>query len=545
MTTSRYDRYLKRSFVAQGLTRDTHECMPHGNDSKGMLLMRYILPLLVSIIFCTNSALAEDKTVTLPESGYQAILDRLDALQDRVEVLEQENTVIRNKLSVYEKSAPPPEQRYPYKQDEVDVDELYTTLDKVENRTLKDKINWGAELRSRVDNFSLRGRLDPDTGRNRNESNDNHWTNRFRLNLDAELTDDLHFSGRLTGFKNWGDSDTSLLRSDGNFAHVPDGASISFDRLFAEWTLPIHTPMSFTFGRLSTTEGPPLHMGENRPMESFFPSLLLDAELDGMMLSTNLDSLTGLQGTTVTLLYGKGFQDDNDQELFLDGRSGIDDTDLAGLFIKTALPYVPDGLLMLSAVRGSKLTDTPLDPETDLGSVDLLGIHSQACNIFDTGLDAFASWGMSLPRTNGRSIMFSGPTSGSMMPSHVGLLSGPAPEGSDVFEKDRTGWAVYAGLRYTLPIQKLKEPKLGFEYNHGSRYWFSFTQGAPDLFNKLSVRGDVYDLYYIQPVNPFLFIRTGYTFAELDYSRSGMHVAQPQPIEEKLGNFYFLFDCRF
>jgi len=91
----------------------------------------------------------------------------------------------------------------------------------------------------------------------------------------------------------------------------------------------------------------------------------------------------------------------------------------------------------------------------------------------------------------------------------------------------------------------MNTPKLGFEYNHGSDYWSSFTSGSTELFNKLATRGDVYDLYYIQPFNDYLFARIGYTLADYDYVLSGFHIGDLGRSTEKLRNAYMLMDCRF
>lgn len=112
-------------------------------------------------------------------------------------------------------------------------------------------------------------------------------------------------------------------------------------------------------------------------------------------------------------------------------------------------------------------------------------------------------------------------------------------------EDSHTGWAIYTGLRYTIPVAALKHPKVGFEYNHGSRYWFSFTQGSIELYNKLATRGDVYDFYYIQPFSKYLFLRAGYTLLDYNYTGSGWHVGQPMDSDQELENLYLLFDCRF
>jgi hypothetical protein len=110
-----------------------------------------------------------------------------------------------------------------------------------------------------------------------------------------------------------------------------------------------------------------------------------------------------------------------------------------------------------------------------------------------------------------------------------------------------TGRAVYAGLRYELPIAFLNRPKIGFEYNEGSRYWFSYTPGSSEIYNRLATRGEAYDAYYIQPFNDYLFLRTGYTKIKYKWTGSGMPIGTPREYDEKpeFHNFYILLDARF
>jgi len=108
-----------------------------------------------------------------------------------------------------------------------------------------------------------------------------------------------------------------------------------------------------------------------------------------------------------------------------------------------------------------------------------------------------------------------------------------------------SGWAVYTGLRYTIPYAPMLNPKVGFEYNHGSDYWFSFTQGSTELYNKLAIRGDAYELYYIQPFNENLFMRAGFVWADYNYNLSGYHVGDFGQSTEDLTNGYLLLDARF
>ncbi len=471
------------------------------------------------IVFSAVDVVYAQKMVTIPEEAYKAILERLDALQKRVDKLEKEKAdavTMKNNL-----------------------DDIYDTLDQVETKTISDKINFGAEVRTRVDNFYFRGMyFNPFTGRFDRyikDHKDNHWTSRFRLNLDAKITNGLFFHGRLSVMKNWADNDPQAFYTDFNRGHGAGGSTdVQFERAYIDWIVPNSPiPLAITFGRHPSTEGPPVEFKENRLRQSTYPALLFDGETDGIVATIGLERYLGLRNSGLRFAYGKGFQDDDDLNNFLDTRSGLDDTNFMAVFFESEIPQLPQSLMVFSYIRGFDLVDNPLGPQENVGDMDLWGIHFQAQDVMNSGLDAFFSWGLNKSHAGGTTFENS-----PMGPVQVGLLT---DDGRD----NKTGWAIYAGFRYTMQIKKLNNPKIGFEYNHGSQYWFTFTQSSIEFYNKLATRGDVYDFYYIQPVNRYLFMRLGYTYIDYDYSRSGNHLGKPEHSDDILTDFYFLLDCRF
>jgi len=99
-------------------------------------------------------------------------------------------------------------------------------------------------------------------------------------------------------------------------------------------------------------------------------------------------------------------------------------------------------------------------------------------------------------------------------------LSGPATEmlGSPDSE---TGYSYYAGLQ--VPGFATGQ-RFGIEYNHGSKYWRSFTYGEDTLIgSKLAARGDAYEIYYTLPlVGKNLTAQLSYVYIDYDYTGSDM-----------------------
>lgn len=501
--------------------------------------MKKTLLASAAVLLWTGSALAAAQTVTLPAEDYQAIINQLKTLQNRVESLEKQ------KQSPSEKSAAA---AMPDSKLQKDVASIYDTLDQVETKTLKDKINLGAELRTRVDNFKVKDHTyltDSGITPGTEESNDNSWTNRFRVNMDAEIQKNLKFTGRLSAYKNFADSDSpsAAVYGDSNSAHIPDGSTIKLDRAYVDWVPEnLGVPLAFTFGRHPSSEGPPNEMKENRKRQSTYPSLLFDGEADGVVTTLGLERYTGWKDSGLRLAWGKAYQNDDNYTSYLDNLASPDDTNVFAGFFETQIPGVNDSLLVLSILRANDLAVTNFGDDKNIGDMDLYGVHAQASKVMHSNFDIFLSLGLNKSHPNDKTLQMAYDMNKDGVPEGsfpVGLLY----NGND--SASHSGWAVYTGITYTVPYAPMNNPKLGFEYNHGSNYWFSFTSGSTELFNKLAIRGDVYDLYYIQPFNEYLFARIGYTMADYSYGLSGFPIGDGGDSTEKLRNAYMLMDCRF
>jgi len=63
--------------------------------------------------------------------------------------------------------------------------------------------------------------------------------------------------------------------------------------------------------------------------------------------------------------------------------------------------------------------------------------------------------------------------------------------------------------------------RFGLEYNHGSKYWRSFTYAEDTVAgSKLAVRGDAYETYYTKEIMDGLSFQVRYTLMDYDYTGS-------------------------
>lgn len=516
--------------------------------------MKLTLVALIAALLFSGNTFAGDETITIPVADYKAILNRLDALQKRVEFLEDGKPV----TDTEDVQSQPVAQDERYEKLTVNIDEIYDTLDDLETKKLQNKLNFGAELRTRVDYFKGENYDYVDTvkfsealnsgasyfqaGADSVKHEDSHkdysnWSNRYRITMDARVTDTIEFHGRLSGGGYWGDSDSGdafFGKSQVFLGGQENGLGI--DRFYVDW-IPTGLPFPFalTVGRQPSSEGPPFELRENTVRQSTYPALLFNGIADGLVATLGLDRYTGLDNSGLRFAYGKAYHSDSDSYLtpfpfFNDGEAG--DSDIYAGFFESKIPGLQDSLMVFSYARIQGLPTLfsgPAEPifhfsNENLGDMDLWGIHLQAKNIVDSGLDLFFS--------------YAGNHSSPDKPTAIGLLSWGNTE-------EQSGYAFYSGLRYSIPFEPLNNPKLGFEYNYGSKYWYSMTVGCPSPFNKLATRGSVYDFYYIQPVNKYLFFRAGYLRAEYDYTLSGLYVGEPEPSNTTLEDVYLLMDIRF
>ncbi len=523
-----------------------------------------ISPLILCIgLFFSSSSFASTETVTIPVDDYKAIINRLDALQKRVEFLESGQDATKTTTRKPKPASVADDANYKKLADDINI--IYDTMDELETKKLQNKLNFGAELRTRVDTFKAEDydyinltaflnnlksgatyfeAASKSVTHETSRKDYNNWSNRFRITMDALVTDTIDFHGRLSAGGYWGDSDSGdafFDRSQVLLSNQEQGLGI--DRFYINWIpkgLPV--PFALTVGRQPSSEGPPFEFKENTVRQSTYPALLFNGIADGIVATIGLDQYTHLNNNGLRFAYGKAYHSDTDSYLnpfpFMDDNEA-GDSDIYAAFFESEIPGLQNSLMVLSYARIQGLPTTffgPMEPRyyfsnENIGDMDLWGAHIQVKNIMESGLDLFFSYAGNHTSPDDQSDTPYGPVS-------IGFFSWDHAE-------EQTGYAFYGGLRYTIPYDPLNNPKLGFEYNYGSRYWYSMTVGTPDPFNKLATRGSVYDAYYIQPVNKYLFFRAGYTRAEFDYTGSGTYIGAASATNMTLDDIYLLLDIHF
>lgn len=425
-----------------------------------------------------------------------------------------------------------------------------------ETKAFRDKLNWTPELRLRTDSFrytndKIAGYQTSSAAQAARESgydkNFNPATSvRLRLNMDYNADEDTKFVGRISVNRNTQTSERICT------LHAAKGYSSStttvfeVDKAYVDKTFGKNgeLPFTMTFGVLPTTGGSSTNLAENKPRQSMFPSLMFDMNTYGVIGTLDLDKY--IADGAIRAVFAKAYTQNKDAFYYQCNRAIVKNADITGLFYEQTIPALGDSTLMLGVNRLGRIRATPFigsasildnDSSGDLGSIVNYGANLELRSIADTKFTAFAGVAMSSTTPSGVSADYrSSATIGGSLLGAKGL------DYAYGAMYDKNGWATHVGGLYDFSSIKTK---FGFEYNHGSQYWYSGTQGAEDPFNKLAVRGDAYEVYAIHNITKNLFLKAGYLRLAEKYTGSGWHFGTAYEKDATTDNAYILLNAAF
>ena len=384
--------------------------------------------------------------------------------------------------------------------------------------------------------------------------NDSVMTNRFRLKVNAQVYDNLSLKTRLSMYKVWGHgsmtpvqgsyfADRTMGAFDGTSGYVPQDNTLRVDYAFATWSNIAETPVWFSIGRRYSTQGVPTNIRQNTEKigTAGVAGHLIDYAFDGLTVGY-APYIETLPGAYAKFCYGRGY--DSGFKTDAPGSNTPQDTDFVGLFIDPV--YTDNFNVELQMVKAYNIFDTLPDAgvSTNLGDIDNYGIYVSGkledIGIGDLNLFASSAYSKTHPNTNLYELPFFSVDGGTTwINGGYGLLyddSNPMLAGGQGNDS-KTGNSIYLGARYDI---KKTGTKIGFEYNHGSKNWISFTPAADDLWtSKLGTRGSVYEGYVIQelpgtPIAKFgkAFVRVGYQYYKFEYTGSNNWIGEPKKISD-------------
>lgn len=395
--------------------------------------------------------------------------------------------------------------------------------------------------------------------------NDIFYTTRLRLDLKAKVWDNVSFAGRLSMFKNWGDStgvqvfdSWRSFTMDGTSSGNPSGDFLRVERAYFNWKNIGGSPLYLSIGRRPSTYGPPTQYRENEKRGGTPSGHLVNFNFDGITMGYNLGDITGVEGQVVRFCYGQGFESQfGNGEMFGDivtkdthlGGFNIDAIDDGTNFLQFTLfgaKDVNDGFkgtmafpTQLAGIFAPTMYqdmqkfsnfnfETRVQPSGVIGDMFLGGIGFAREE--DNDVKWFVSGGWTRADGNGNAGMFGGMLSDAVFEAQLNA------DGSEIImmpsaaddSGPKDGYGIYAGIQIPAPYGKF-----GLEYNYGSKYWTPFTQAQDDpIGSKLATRGHVGEAYYMFDINPRMFIKLAGLYYDFEYTGSGTPVGAPQDIDE-------------
>jgi hypothetical protein len=277
-------------------------------------------------------------------------------------------------------------------------------------------------------------------------------------------------------------------------------------------------PWTASMGRRPSTDGLLTNYREDQKAKSAIGHNI-NMEFDGASFNYQLENLTDVAGMSLKFCFGRGMsnvkarfngvssQPDGTLKLTpsydYTKQAGFDNTDLVGVLFN---PY-DDGQYSVHSVwfkaynlPGMVATATPgiynfkqVGDESG-GALTFLaeGIGDEISDILDdTNIFASFAYSQTDPST-------------SMLGS----------------TKSKTGTSIYIGANW--PCQLVDDARVGVEFNHGSKYWRSFTYGEDTLAgSKLATRGNAYEAWFTKDlIGKKLTAEVRYTYMNYKFSGS-------------------------
>jgi uncharacterized coiled-coil protein SlyX len=506
--------------------------------------MKYPVYLLTALL-TTMKLAAESKTL---EQRFQDLENKVQKQEMQIKTLMHENTTLKKNMESKHVRAIKEE-----------LFDLADRMDDVEMNSFTDKIKFQLGFQTRVDNYTKKMA-------NGSSFDDNMiLTTWLKLDMFSNIAHNLKFNGRLSMYKYWADSNRNTF-SDRDFAQGrrPGDSALYVERAYVDWTIFNNTvPLILTIGRQPSSDGPSHQFKNNTVRKSTYSALAFDGAVDGAVLTANFQPVTQLDNTAIRLVYGKAYQAHDNLAYSLqanytgvnhqsmNGKS-LKDTVIMGFFLDGTIPHINNTLVQLGYVEGHNFVANDANyanysgMNINLGDFKIYGFMIEATNIKEIGLDLFAHYGISNGDSNGNVFLQAG--------KYVGMLQSDNDNNGILEENDGKGSAFWIGMRYALPFNP--NNKLGYEYNQGDRYWYSFTGASNDLTNKLATRGNAHEIYYIHEINRYAHLRLGSTFINYDYTNSGNLLGGSYPIDtlpkvsqsdavDQLRNYYLLFNILY
>ncbi|WP_345984999.1 DUF3373 family protein [Sulfurimonas sp. HSL-1656] len=387
-------------------------------------------------------------------------------------------------------------------------------LSQVNAQSANDNVKFGLDFRNAVDVIDYRNN-DADTY----ATNPSLLTSRLYLTMGAAPTEGLTFQGKLAVYSTWGShlyvTDPALKdwaassKASDTVMRIKEAYFVYSDELGGQ-------PVSVSVGRRPSTNGFLANYRENEADPGSPLAHITNMEVNGAMV--RLDWSRFIDGAYTKFVFGRAHSGEM-QDVYGDVSGARMPYALSGGDVNTTLEDTSVDFFVMPGnayddgqyhvmyqwahifnTKGMKLDGNI--PKAASGSADLFSVGLKVSGIGEEISDF-------LDETT---LFVSGAYTHYDAKNGYTLL-GSADGGS------RSGSSVWAGI--IIPDMLTERGRLGFEYNHGSKYWTPMNWAEDTAIgSKLAVRGNAYEAYWNFDLFGVKYLpsQIRYTYVQHDYT---------------------------
>ncbi len=412
-------------------------------------------------------------------------------------------------------------------QAKINIVALRKELSEVKAHDGHDNIKWSVDFRTAYDY------IDYKKANGKKESN-GIFTNRLWLKMAFAPNDNLAFFGTLAYYKTYGQSLGAKTPGFNYFDWVVNDSANPSDELRikeAYWLYRNNTflgsqvPWTASFGRRPATDGLLVNYRDDQRAKS--PNgHLINMEFDGASFGYDIENITGIAGMYFKICLGRGMSnvypryagikansDGTYSMTGLDNYTKVDKkstTDLGGFIFK---PY-DDGQYSVNTMW-FKAFNLP-------GMLDKYGTNPAGDNKYNFVQTGDMTGGVVSFIADGVGDGISDFLDDTVLFASVAYTKTHPKNGLNMLgsSSSETGSSIYLGANW--PAVLINNARMGIEYNHGSKYWRSFTYSEDTLIgSKLATRGDAYEFWFNKDLmGKKLTAQLRYTYINYKYTGS-------------------------
>lgn len=475
---------------------------------RGTVVKKHLV-LFTSVII--SLSLFADDTVS---DRIMKLERQLIEVQSELQILKVENAKLSKELSTKNTIAPQTDTEVLDK-----VSQMQEQVNKLTTKEANNNIKWGVDFRTSIDNINYK------TANGAEQENNALFSNRLWLSMGYQYNKNLKFGGQLAYNKIFGQRSMSTPGSgsmdafDWVSSENMQDDTVRIRSAYIDYKdehfLGSNTAWSFGLGRRPSTNGKLISYRDDDSAKSPLGHIN-NAEFDGGNIKFNLSNIIKLDGSSIKFAAGKGMSNAEPRfssTPYSDTEADTGDITMYAINlvpynnkkVETEFQYTHANNLIDMKNAGYdqfgnfNINNVDTTMET-IGSIHLAsafialhGIGNNINNYLDNTI-FFLSGAMSKTDPNSRKTM-------------LGSL------------ESENGYSYWIGTQ--MPSMFSKKGKWGIEFNHGSKYWRSFTYGEDTVIgSKIAVRGNAYELYFTEPLIDALSMQIRYTYIDYDYSGS-------------------------